>query len=122
MTGGRHAQVTPNLWFDDLAYPSLRKTARAVRVVGAPTSSGTMNRMLLTLETTYKPATDLGYLLHKNPSRVQQFELSAGRAIVFYPKATAELCVAALLVEIDPIALVRGRIGAREGGLLDQYV
>ncbi len=78
--------------------------------------------MLLTLETTYQPATDLGYLLHKNPARVQQFELSAGRATVFYPQVTPEACTAALLVEIDPIALVRGRIGAREGGLLDQYV
>src|SRR6266571_7231932 len=48
--------------------------------------------MLLTLETTYQPATDLGYLLHKNPARVQQFELSAGRATVFYPQVTPEAC------------------------------
>jgi 3' terminal RNA ribose 2'-O-methyltransferase Hen1 len=81
-----------------------------------------MRTMLLTIETTYRPATDLGYLLHKNPARVQEFELSAGRAVVFYPQATPDSCTAALLVEIDPIALVRGRIGAREGGLLDQYV
>ena len=78
--------------------------------------------MLLTIETTYRPATDLGYLLHKNPARVQEFELAAGRAVVFYPQATSDACTVALLVEIDPIALVRGRIGAREGGLLDQYV
>lgn len=78
--------------------------------------------MLLTIQTTYQPATDLGYLLHKNPARVQQFELSTGRAVVFYPEARPEACTVALLVEIDPIALVRGRIGAREGGLLDQYV
>jgi 3' terminal RNA ribose 2'-O-methyltransferase Hen1 len=78
--------------------------------------------VLLTIQTTYQPATDLGYLLHKNPARVQQFELSAGRAVVFYPQVTPEACTVALLVEIDPIALVRGRIGAREGGLLDQYV
>ncbi len=78
--------------------------------------------MLLVIETTHRPATDLGYLLHKNPARVQQFDLAAGRAVVFYPEATEEVCAAALLVEIDPIALVRGRVGAREGGLLDQYV
>jgi 3' terminal RNA ribose 2'-O-methyltransferase Hen1 len=78
--------------------------------------------MLFTLQTTYRPATDLGYLLHKNPARVQQFELSAGRAVVFYPEATPDSCTVALLVEIDPIALVRGRVGASEGGLLDQYV
>jgi 3' terminal RNA ribose 2'-O-methyltransferase Hen1 len=61
-------------------------------------------------------------LLHKNPARVQRFELSAGSAWVFYPQAQDEVCTAALLVDLDPIALVRGRIGAREGGLLDQYV
>ena len=29
--------------------------------------------MLLTLTTTHAPATDLGYLLHKNPARAQSF-------------------------------------------------
>lgn len=78
--------------------------------------------MLLTIQTTHRPATDIGYLLHKNPTRVQRFELSAGAAWVFYPEATDDVCTAALLVDLDPIALVRGRAGAREGGLLDQYV
>lgn len=32
--------------------------------------------MLLTLSTTHRPATDLGYLLHKNPAKVQKFEMS----------------------------------------------
>ena len=78
--------------------------------------------MLLTIQTTHRPATDLGYLLHKNPARVQSFELSGGTACVFYPQAAEDVCTAALLVDIDPIALVRGRVGSREGGLLDQYV
>ena len=78
--------------------------------------------MLLTIQTTHRPATDLGYLLHKNPARVQNFELSGGTACVFYPQAAEDVCTAALLVDIDPIALVRGRVGSREGGLLDQYV
>ena len=78
--------------------------------------------MLLTIQTTHRPATDLGYLLHKNPARVQLFELSGGTACVFYPEVDEESCTAALLVDIDPIALVRGRVGSREGGLLDQYV
>ena len=78
--------------------------------------------MLITIQTTHRPATDLGYLLHKNPTRVQRFELSAGSAWVFYPQAQDDVCTAALLVDLDPIALVRGRVGAREGGLLDQYV
>lgn len=78
--------------------------------------------MLLTISTAYEPATDLGYLLHKNPARVQTEELSFGRAHVFYPDASPSLCTVALLVEIDPVALVRGRGPAGEGGQLDQYV
>jgi len=34
--------------------------------------------MLLTITTTRAPATDLGYLLHKNPERLQSFPLSFG--------------------------------------------
>ena len=72
--------------------------------------------MLLTLTTTHRPATDLGYLLHKNPGRPQAFDLSFGRAHVFYPEATAERCTAALLLEVDPVGLVRKRRGpAGEG-------
>src|SRR5438309_1617760 len=79
--------------------------------------------MLLTITNTKPPATDLGYLLHKNPSRVQSFELSFGKAHVFYPEATENRCVAALLLDVDPVGLVRSRRGpAGEGGLLDQYV
>ncbi len=64
--------------------------------------------MLLTITTTCTPATDLGYLLHKHPDRLQSFDVAAGRAHVFYPEATPDRCTAALLLEIDPIALVRG--------------
>jgi 3' terminal RNA ribose 2'-O-methyltransferase Hen1 len=77
--------------------------------------------MLLTLTTTHVPATDLGFLLHKHPERLQRVELPFGAAHVFYPEATAERCTAALLLDVDPIALVRGRRGG-EGGMLDQYV
>jgi 3' terminal RNA ribose 2'-O-methyltransferase Hen1 len=66
---------------------------------------------------------DLGYLLHKNPSRVQSFELSFGKVHVFYPEASNERCTAALLLDVDPVALVRTRRGpAGEGGALEQYV
>jgi len=78
--------------------------------------------MLLTVSTTHHPATDLGYLLHKNPARLQVEELSFGNAHVFYPEASPERCTAALLVEIDPVGLVRGRGPAGEGGQLEQYV
>jgi 3' terminal RNA ribose 2'-O-methyltransferase Hen1 len=79
--------------------------------------------MLLTMSTSHQPATDLGYLLHKNPSRLQSFDLSFGRAHVFYPEAGAERCTAALLLEVDPVRLVRGGKGRdAEGFGLDQYV
>src|SRR5690349_10171341 len=77
--------------------------------------------MLLTVTTTVRPATDLGYLLHKNPASAQVFELAFGKAHVFYPEAAEERCTAALLLEIDPVTLVRGR-GEGSEGLLDQYV
>lgn len=79
--------------------------------------------MLLTLTTTHTPATDLGYLLHKNPANAQSFDLSFGAAHVFYPEATAQRCTAALLLDVDTVALVRGS-GSRssEGRSLAQYV
>ena len=67
--------------------------------------------MLLTITTTYQPATDLGYLLHKNPARLQSVEITGGLAHVFYPEATAERCTAALLLDLDPVGLVRGNHG-----------
>jgi 3' terminal RNA ribose 2'-O-methyltransferase Hen1 len=79
--------------------------------------------MLLTITTTRPPATDLGYLLHKNPARSQSFPLSFGQVHVFYPEASAERCTAALLLDVDPVGLVRERRGpSGEGGRLDQYV
>ncbi|HEY7235699.1 MAG TPA: 3' terminal RNA ribose 2'-O-methyltransferase Hen1 [Gemmatimonadaceae bacterium] len=77
--------------------------------------------MLLTISTTHVPATDLGYLLHKNPSRAQSFNQSFGRVHIFYPEVSEKLCTAALLLDVDPVTLVRGRqLG--HGGALDQYV
>lgn len=78
--------------------------------------------MLLTMTTDAEDASDLGYLLHKHPGRVQEFEQSFGVAHVFYPEATDERCTVALLLEVDPVALVRGK-GQRDAGFsLAQYV
>ncbi len=76
--------------------------------------------LLLTITTTHRPATDLGYLLHKNPGRFQSYDLSFGKAHVFYPEATEAGCEACLLLDVDPVGIVRGQ-GAAEG-LLSQYV
>ena len=77
--------------------------------------------MLLTITSHQPPASDLGYLLHKHPSKLHSFELSFGKAHVFYPEVTAERCTAALLLDVDPIGLVRRR--SRESPrLLEHYV
>jgi 3' terminal RNA ribose 2'-O-methyltransferase Hen1 len=77
--------------------------------------------VLLTISTTHRPATDLGFLLHKHPERVQAFTLPFGVARVFYPEATEERCTAALLLEVDPVGLVRRGKGGG-GFALAQYV
>ena len=77
--------------------------------------------MLLTLSTTHAPATDLGYLLHKHPDKLQSFELSFGRAHVFYLESHAGLCTAALLLDVDPVGMVRGK-QRNQGFLLAHYV
>ncbi len=76
--------------------------------------------MFLSIATTYQPATDLGFLLHKHPDRLHEIELSFGKAWVLYPEAQPTRCEAALMLDIDPVGLVRGK-GQTEG-LLDQYV
>ena len=107
---------------------AVNQTVRIVTVKFLSPSNGSgeptriISTMLLTLTTTHKPPTDLGYLLHKNPANLHSFELSFGKAHVFYPEATAEKCTAALLLDVDPVGLVRRKRGQHEGGTLDQYV
>ncbi|MDJ0465345.1 3' terminal RNA ribose 2'-O-methyltransferase Hen1 [Streptomyces sp. H27-C3] len=85
--------------------------------------------MFMTISTTgtdLRPATDLGFLLHKHPEKAQAYKTSHGTAHVFYPEATAERCTAALLLEVDPVALVRRSKGKDRGSSPDsalaQYV
>lgn len=79
--------------------------------------------MLLTISTTHEPATDLGFLLHKNPQRHHTAALSFGIAHAFYPDASSEHCTVAVLVEVDPVDLVRNRKGPTGGeSSLGQYV
>ena len=67
--------------------------------------------MLLTFTTSHAPATDLGYLLRKNPARFQIPPLSFEKAHDFCPDATENRCTAAPLLDVDPVAVVRGRGG-----------
>ena len=79
--------------------------------------------MLLTITTTHKPATDLGFLLHKHPDKFQSVDLSVGKAHIFYPENSKDKTTVALLLDIDPIDLVRrARNMAGKGFSLGQYV
>ncbi|MBP3759909.1 MAG: 3' terminal RNA ribose 2'-O-methyltransferase Hen1 [Ruminococcus sp.] len=75
--------------------------------------------MLLTITYKGENTQELGFLLHKNPERTQQFELNYGKAYVFYPEVSNKCTTAALLLDIDPIDLARGKAGSRDGGLFD---
>jgi 3' terminal RNA ribose 2'-O-methyltransferase Hen1 len=79
--------------------------------------------VIVSISTTMSPATDLGFLLHKHPDKAQSFEVAVGTAYVVWPEATPQRSTVALLLEVDPIALVRrkGNRGA-EGFSLAQYV
>jgi 3' terminal RNA ribose 2'-O-methyltransferase Hen1 len=77
--------------------------------------------MLLTITTTHRPASDLGFLLHKHPDRCQSFDLSFGKVHVFYPEVGSERCSACLLLDVDAVGMVRGK-SASTSFLLAQYV
>ncbi len=77
--------------------------------------------MLLSITTTRRPATDLGYLLHKHPDKFQSFNLSFGRAHAYYSEVGDDRCTACLLLDVDAVGLVRGR-NPDQDFLLAQYV
>lgn len=76
--------------------------------------------MLLTISTTHQPASDLGFLLMKHPDNVHAIDLPFGRATLFFSEASDQRCTAAMMLEVDPVELVRGKNGAP--GQQDQYV
>jgi len=77
--------------------------------------------MLLTITTTHRPASDLGFLLHKHPDRCQSFDLSFGKVHVFYAEVGDERCSACLLLDVDPVGMVRGK-NTNASFALTQYV
>src|SRR3954468_5803551 len=93
---------------------------RRVRCQGRAAPKGP-RRMLLTITTTHRPADDLGYLLHKRPERFQSFDLSFGKAHVYYPEVGADRCTVCLLLDVDSVGMVRGK-RPDQSFLLAQYV
>ena len=77
--------------------------------------------MFLTVSTTHRPTSDFGYLLHKHPDKFQSYDLSFGKAHVFYPEMSDERATAALVLDVDPVGTVRGK-SREQRYLLDQYV
>lgn len=78
--------------------------------------------MFLSITTTQQPATNLGYLLHKHPDKVQTFSTAGGQAHVFFPEANDERCTAILLLDIDPVELVRTLKVPGQSRVLQHYV
>jgi 3' terminal RNA ribose 2'-O-methyltransferase Hen1 len=78
--------------------------------------------MLLTVSTQHPQAGELGFLFHKHPAKLQSFDSSFGKAHVFYPVNEADHCEIALLLDVDPIGLVRKKGPAGNAGALEQYV
>lgn len=78
--------------------------------------------MLLSITNRTSDATDLGHLLHKHPARCHEVDVAFGRGLVFYSKATPEECTAHLLIEVDPVDLVRSARAKQAGWALGQYV
>src|SRR6478735_11488493 len=77
--------------------------------------------MLLSITTTHRPASDLGYLLHKHPDKFQSFNLSFGQSHAYYSEVGEGQCTACLLLDVDAVGLVRGR-NPDQDFLLAQYV
>lgn len=56
------------------------------------------------------------------PERLQKFDVHGGQAFVLYPESTPQRCTAALILEVDPIALVKGKGIKQQAFSLGQYV
>ncbi len=77
-------------------------------------------QVLLTIRTVRRPATDFRFLRHNHPEHAHTREFAFGNGTVFYPEASEEVCTAAVLLDVDPVGIVRGRGG--KGGAEDQPV
>ncbi len=75
--------------------------------------------MILTITYHGKNTQDLGYLLYKNPYRPQSVELPMGKAHIFFPDISDEKTTVALMLELDPLLLSKGKPGTGEAGLFD---
>lgn len=61
--------------------------------------------MFVSIATTRRPATDLGFLLMKHPDRVHDVELKFGKGIVLFPEATDAVAAASAFILIGGAVL-----------------
>ncbi len=66
-------------------------------------------------------ARDLSFLLHKHPAHLHERQTNAGKALIFFSEVGEARATAVLYLDVDPVALVRGK-SAGADGLLAQYV
>ncbi|WP_030148917.1 3' terminal RNA ribose 2'-O-methyltransferase Hen1 [Mycetocola saprophilus] len=78
--------------------------------------------MYLSITLTGSHASGLNHLLHKHPDRVHRREKNGSTATVFTPVFEPDRVTVGLLLEVDPIGLVRGQGAARDSFTLGQYV
>ncbi|MFZ4843620.1 methyltransferase domain-containing protein [Mycetocola saprophilus] len=78
--------------------------------------------MYLSITLTGSHASGLNHLLHKHPDRVHRREKNGSTATVFTPVFEPDRATVGLLLEVDPIGLVRGQGAARDSFTLGQYV
>ena len=78
--------------------------------------------MLLTISTSHQPASELGFLLHKHPERMQTFSLSYGDCHIFYPEASDSKCTMAMLLDVDPVGMTCSRKKQNQKFALAGYV
>lgn len=123
---GEAAPTCPSVASVSRAAVLVRRGCGTAATPGGNAGDGYSRRVLLTISAGRSPAlatpSDLGFFLHKHPDRAQRFDVYGGTAHVFYPEVSAARCTAALLLEVDPVALVRGRSGSGDGFALGQYV
>ncbi|HCA41863.1 MAG TPA: 3' terminal RNA ribose 2'-O-methyltransferase Hen1 [Bacteroidetes bacterium] len=79
--------------------------------------------MILSISTSHKPTSDLGYIFHKHPDKFQSFNFSAGKYHIFYPELNNDKATICLLLDIDPIEIVKIlRNNTPDGFPLGDYV
>ena len=66
-------------------------------------------------------ASDLGFLLHKHPGHLHERDTAQGKVSIFFPKVSEAETRAVIYLDVDPVALVRGK-NEQSDGLLAQYV